>query len=254
MFGRRVNRWLLVWLMLGLSFGGSLFVNGSAEAHNSQDRALHQKSKPAHFLGRRAAKKYMRAVLIQRFSYDSRAGGSISCRKRLSRTRVACTMSWVIGDGGFFGRGTVWLTFRRHERQAHFSYRLTNVDEYCLDVTPEQDCTRKLRDKGLVPAYVLRTVAHPPATQDRGYLSLRASFHDCGDVPQINSYDIRAKRVRCGEARRVVRAYHAAVSEGGGFTEDVLGFHCKVVGLYGDGGIQRCAAKGHRVVRFLRGG
>lgn len=249
-----MKRWLLVWLMLGLSLGGSFGVSGSAEARNPQDRALNQKSEPVHFLGRRAAKKYMRAVLIQRFSYDSRAGGSISCRKRLSRTRVACTMSWVIGDGGFFGRGTVWLTFRRHERQAHFSYRLTNVDEYCLDVTPEQDCTRKLRDKGFVPAYTLRFVAHSSATQSHGHLSLRASFHDCGDVPQINSYDIRAKRVRCREAKRVVRAYSAAVSEGGGFTKDVLGFHCKVVGLYGDGGIQRCAAKGHQVVRFLRGG
>lgn len=164
-------------------------------------------------------------------------------------------MSWVIGDGGFFGQGTVWLTFRHHEKQAHFSYRLTNVDEYCLDVTPEEDCTRKLRDKGLVPPSALRSLTYFTASQDHERPALlRANFHDCGDVPQINSYDIRAKRVQCGEAKRVVRAYNAAVSEGGGFTKDVLGFHCKVVGLYGDGGVQRCAAKGHRVVRFLRGG
>lgn len=157
-------------------------------------------------------------------------------------------MAWVIGDGGFFGHGTIWLTFRRHEKQAHFSYRLTNVDEYCLDVTPERDCTRKLRDSGLVPAYLLGS-ANP-----RQLLAGQASFHDCGDIPSINSYDIRAKRVRCREAKRVVRAYGSAVNDGSGFTQDVLGFHCKVVGLYGDGGIHRCAAKGHRVVRFSRGG
>jgi hypothetical protein len=85
-------------------------------------------------------------------------------------------------------------------------------------------------------------------------LPLRASFQDCGDVPSVNSFGIEAKRVRCREAKRVVRAYNSAVSEGGGFTKDVLGFHCKVAGLYGDGGIHRCAAKGHRIVRFARGG
>lgn len=113
------------------------------------------KPEPVHYLGHGSAKAYMRAVLIQRFSYDSRAGGSIRCQKRLSKTRISCTMSWVIGDAGFFGNGRIWLTFRRHEIQAHFSYRLTNVDEYCLDVTPERDCTRKLRDQGQVPRYLV---------------------------------------------------------------------------------------------------
>lgn len=104
----------------------------------------------------------------------------------------------------------------------------------------------------LVPAAALFAVDLPAAGAQP--LPLRASFHDCGDAPAVNSYDIRAKRVRCREAKRVVRAYDAAVRQRGGFTQDVLGFHCKVVGLYGDGGIQRCAAKGHRVIRFLRGG
>ncbi len=114
---------------------------------------------PRRFLGHRAAKKYMRAVLIQRFSYDHRAGGNISCRNRLLKTRVACSMAWVIGDAGFFGRGQIWLTFRRHEKQVHYSYRLTNVDEYCLDVMPEQDCTRKRRGNGRVPGYLPRLKA-----------------------------------------------------------------------------------------------
>lgn len=124
-------------------------------------------SEPKRFLGRAAAKRYMRAVLSRpRLAYDHRAGGSINCRKRLSRTRVACRMRWVVGDGGFFGRGQIWLTFRRQEKQAHFSYRLTSVDEYCLDVTPERDCTRRLRDSGRVPTYLLNAATLPQLRLD----------------------------------------------------------------------------------------
>jgi hypothetical protein len=83
---------------------------------------------------------------------------------------------------------------------------------------------------------------------------LRASFHECGDMPSLTSWDIRAKRVMCSEAKQVVRAYVAAVGRGGGFTKDVRGFHCKISGYYGDGAYYRCAAPGHRVVRFTRGG
>lgn len=83
---------------------------------------------------------------------------------------------------------------------------------------------------------------------------LRASFHNCGDIATLTSWDITAKRVGCRKARQVVRAYNSAIGEGGGPTQDVLGFHCKVVGYYGDGGIYSCAASGHRIVRFQRGG
>lgn len=83
---------------------------------------------------------------------------------------------------------------------------------------------------------------------------LRASSHNCGDIATLNSWGITAKRVGCRKAKRVVRAYNSAIGQGGGFTQDVLGFHCKVVGSYGDGGIHRCVASGHRIVRFQRGG
>ncbi|HEV2856899.1 MAG TPA: hypothetical protein VGW80_00670 [Solirubrobacterales bacterium] len=81
-----------------------------------------------------------------------------------------------------------------------------------------------------------------------------ASFHACGDIPHLTTWDIRAKRVKCGKARRVIRAYVAAVGRNGGFTQNVLGFHCKISGYYGDGAYYRCASSGHRVVRFTRGG
>ena len=112
--------------------------------------------------------------------------------------------------------------------------------------------TPLLRAAGLLALVAIALLVAPAAPAR--FEPLRASFHGCGDIPAVNSYDIKAKRARCGLARRVVRAYDSAVGEGGGFTQDVLGFHCKVVGLYGDGGIQRCGARGHRVVRFLRGG
>ncbi len=107
------------------------------------------KPEPVHRLGGYAARNYMRSVL-SRFSYEARAGGSIKCNRRVSATRVGCKMSWVIGDTGYVGRGQIWLTFPHHEKRAHFSYRLTRVDEYCVFVTHEGDCTKKLRDSGAI--------------------------------------------------------------------------------------------------------
>ena len=59
---------------------------------------------------------------------------------------------------------------------------------------------------------------------------LRASFHDCGDIPALATWDVRAKRVECGKAKQVARAYVAAVGRNGGFAQDVIGFHCKISG------------------------
>jgi hypothetical protein len=66
--------------------------------------------------------------------------------------------------------------------------------------------------------------------------------------------NVRAKRVKCAKAKRLVHAYVAAVGRDGESTQDVMGFHCKISGCYGDGAYYRCAASGHRIVRFTRGG
>jgi hypothetical protein len=85
--------------------------------------------------------------------------------------------------------------------------------------------------------------------------SRRASFHPCGSIPSLTSWSIKAKRVSCRRARRVVRAYVSAYIENpDGTTKDVRGFHCRLSGYYGDGAYYRCSAGGHRVVRFARGG
>lgn len=122
------------------------------------DRAIHYtcrsfKPEPVHLLGRGAAKSDMRKVLSRpRLEYDERAGGRLHCNKRISRTRIGCEMGWVLGDTGYVGRGQIWLTFQRHEKHAHFSYRLTRIDEYCVFVTMAGNCTKKLRASGPVPA------------------------------------------------------------------------------------------------------
>lgn len=107
------------------------------------------KAEPVRRLGSYAARSYMRLAL-SRFSYESRAGGSIKCNRRISATRVSCKMGWVLGDTGYSGRGQIWLTFAHHETRAHFSYRLTRIDEYCLFVTHEGNCTKKLGDGGVI--------------------------------------------------------------------------------------------------------
>jgi hypothetical protein len=105
---------------------------------------------------------------------------------------------------------------------------------------------------GAVFAATLVLVAfHTPIAHAASH---RAGFQRCGDIPALNTWDIRAKRVGCHKAKRVARAYNLALGPEGGSTQDVLGFHCKISGYYGDGAYYRCAATGHRVVRFTRGG
>ena len=79
-------------------------------------------------------------------------------------------------------------------------------------------------------------------------------FQKCGDIATLTSWNIRAKRVGCHKAKQVVRAYNSAIAAEGDSTQEVLGFLCRIAGSYGDGATYRCTAKGHRVVRFSRGG
>jgi hypothetical protein len=98
-------------------------------------------------------------------------------------------------------------------------------------------------------AVVVFAIAMPTAAA-----SSRAGFQSCGNIATLTSWDIRAKRVGCPKARQVVRAYNSAIAGGSGPTQDVLGFHCKIAGYYGDGANYRCTAEKHRIVKFSRGG
>lgn len=107
---------------------------------------------------------------------------------------------------------------------------------------------------GALLACLLLIALFAPSRSPAAAPATLASFHDCGDIPALTTWDIRAKRVGCVRAKRVAHAYVAAVGRDGGSTQDVLGFHCKISGYYGDGAYYRCTGKGHRIVRFTRGG
>ena len=213
-----VESWQFTRLrVIDLESAGPLGFDGPSQYPCSSFRP-----EPRRFLGRRAAKKYMRSVLMQRFSYDHRAGGSISCRRRLSQTRIACRMSWVIGDAGYFGRGQIWLTFRRHEKQVHFSYRLTNVDEYCLDVTPEQDCIRERRSSGRVPGYLLQLKAPSLPDGERlvhaqasvvcpDHVDLERATNPRGAIPAAK--EVVGSRTRALEVKRGPRSTYAELAK-----------------------------------------
>jgi hypothetical protein len=83
------------------------------------------------------AEAWMRTALTRREVFQFRSGNSrsVRCRKRLSRDRLRCKMSWSLGDEIHFrGRGSIWVTYRGGAAQWNFSYRVTGVNEYCLRV------------------------------------------------------------------------------------------------------------------------
>ena len=99
--------------------------------------------------------------------------------------------------------------------------------------------------------------AHPSsshAVSADGMVQL-ASVRECGAIKGgINASNIKALRVSCGKARRVVRSFLRQARTDGEFDREVRGFHCKTIGSFGIGGGYRCAAKGQRVIRFITGG
>ncbi len=80
-----------------------------------------------------------------------------------------------------------------------------------------------------------------------------ATFHNCGDIPTLTTWDIEAKRTKCGLAKRVARVFVTEGLEDGDDAAQVLGFSCRPNGSYYDGGYYRCTAKGPRVIKFTRG-
>jgi hypothetical protein len=92
------------------------------------------------------------------------------------------------------------------------------------------------------------------STPALGSESRAATFKKCGSIPYLTSWQVEAKRVGCTRAREVVHAYVRGSLEDGVSSGEYGGFSCRLSGTYGDGGLYRCAAKGHRVIKFARGG
>lgn len=83
-----------------------------------------------------AARHYSIVALQRRFKQDFYLGGFRSrCDKRISRTRVRCSVSWFQGDWLFSGHTTIWYSFDKQARVWwNYSYDITRVDDYCYRV------------------------------------------------------------------------------------------------------------------------
>lgn len=93
------------------------------------------------------------------------------------------------------------------------------------------------------------------STPAAGSGSLRSvPFKKCGSIPSLTTWQVEAKRVGCTRAREIVHAYVRGSLEEGETNGEYGAFHCRLSGTYGDGGLHRCSAKGHRVIKFSRGG
>ena len=60
--------------------------------------------------------------------------------KRISRVRMRCKISWVIGDFYFTGKITVWF----RNQYYLYDYRIKRYDEYCM-ATGGHNCVKGYR-------------------------------------------------------------------------------------------------------------
>lgn len=82
-----------------------------------------------------AARHYSIVALQHRFKGLFYLGGFKSkCNKRISRTRVRCSVSWYQGDWQFSGRTDAWYSWHGKQVAWNYSYDITRVDDYCHSV------------------------------------------------------------------------------------------------------------------------
>lgn len=112
-------------------------------------------SEPVPALTQSAAKSYARNALEMSavVGTEYRAGYSqrIGCL-RLSRLRLRCNVSWVLGDLVYWGKMTVRRAPRRHHNPRHgegvyvmahtITGKIQMLNEYCQYVTYGPDCSK----------------------------------------------------------------------------------------------------------------
>jgi hypothetical protein len=82
-----------------------------------------------------AAHRYSVAALQRRFGGMFYLGGSrIICNKRISPTRIRCSVSWYQGDFLFGGRIAIWYSRSGAQIVWNYAYDITRVDDYCHSV------------------------------------------------------------------------------------------------------------------------
>ncbi len=112
-----------------------------------------------------------------------------------------------------------------------------------------------MRLRGVALAFLVALAVCVPSVAS-GSAQHAGQFQKCGNILPLTSWGVEAKGVGCTRAREVVRGYVRGTLEDGeaGSTGDVGAFHCRLSGTYIDGGLYRCTASGHRVIKFSRGG
>lgn len=76
-----------------------------------------------------------------------------------------------------------------------------------------------------------------------------APIRECGDLPHRFAFNITTRKVRCKEARRVVRRWNNTVAKRGG-TGRVRGLFCRYRDTGHEAGDIRCTGSRGRVVRW----
>jgi hypothetical protein len=89
----------------------------------------------------RSVASYATQETVNRRFYESflnRAGGSVDCKFKVSLNVRHCKIEWVIGDAYYVGKTTVGLYERANgSKLATVSYRIHEIDEYCVYVRHE---------------------------------------------------------------------------------------------------------------------
>lgn len=91
-------------------------------------------------LDRSVASYATQETVNRRFSesFTNRAGGSVNCKRKVSFNVRHCNIEWVIGDAYYVGKTTVGLYERANgSKLATVSYRIHEIDEYCVYVRHE---------------------------------------------------------------------------------------------------------------------
>jgi hypothetical protein len=99
-----------------------------------------------------AATDYTRKALIREFPFtEDPTSREIKCKRRLSRVRFKCRVSFFAGDVSWRGNVKVRHILKARNRLGYrYLMRLTQTNEYCIFVLdkPREQCQEKVKEKG----------------------------------------------------------------------------------------------------------
>lgn len=113
---------------------------------------LKAKGRPLPKLYGGAATDYTRKALVREFPFTSDpTSRDIDCKKRLSRVKFKCRVSFFAGDSSYRGNVKVRHILKAGDRLGYrYAMRLTYTNEYCIHGLdkPRDECQKKIKEKG----------------------------------------------------------------------------------------------------------